>query len=132
MIRMPIPRFIKFWLITIAPAVIYLSAWALMFIGEKTRNPSLRSCGMELIKILSQPWLGFFSNSAERNAVPFVLVQYLILGVIIALVIARLSQKPQPRPSICHKCQYNLIGLRPGAPCPECGAKDADHSSMPS
>jgi hypothetical protein len=51
-----------------------------------------------------------------------------LLGLAVGLpsVLAWVAHRRAPRTG-CHTCNYDLSGLPPGSPCPECAAKPSNH-----
>lgn len=68
---------------------------------------------------------GFLWEQREGSGRPFTIVEVAVplwaLALPAALLAAMLWHVRRPRPGRCNHCGYNLSGLPPAAPCPECG-----------
>jgi hypothetical protein len=54
---------------------------------------------------------------------PFVAaaVLFAVAGCLIAIVARRVREQHASRMKVCRRCDYDLRGLPPDSPCPECG-----------
>jgi hypothetical protein len=59
---------------------------------------------------------------AWETCVPLPILTALALVPVTVAAARALIHRRRPGPGCCPKCRYNLSGLLPGSPCPECAA----------
>jgi hypothetical protein len=62
------------------------------------------------------PWRGY-----TESAIPLWIPTVACVALAVLLAVPDWRNRFRPGPGQCPKCRYNLAGLPPNSPCPECG-----------